>query len=202
MNTPDLHAGNRSRKSRFATLLATGTLTAMALMLGACDKSSDPDDAGNDPLRAQLIAEGQVLFQECAGCHGEGGQNGSAPPLRYSSFIAGDPTRVSRILLLGLPNDIDTASTITVNGIEYQNSMFAIGTSNGWTPREMAAIATYVRAVLNDSTSTNCTVTEVDDMPVSNCTIVPSPASVTATVRPEEIAALRDSLITEGILVE
>ncbi len=154
--------------------------------------------------RQQLIAEGQPLFQQCTACHGHDGVGEAAPPLKHSDYLIAQRMRPVRILLLGLPNEIDTATTITVNGIDIVGqSMFPLATSNGWTDRQIAAVLTYVRAVLNDSTSVNCTVSENQDgQLVSDCDIVPSPEGATTTITPEEVGALRDSLRTAGILEE
>jgi mono/diheme cytochrome c family protein len=164
----------------------------------ACDK---PTDTPPTDLRAELIAEGETLFSgSCNACHGAHGEGESAPPLKHSDYLIAERMRPVRILLMGLPNAIDT-NPIVVNGIEHQNSMLAIATQNEWSNRQIAAVLTYVRAVLNDSTSTNCVVGENEDgQPISDCDIVVSPENATTTITPEEVGALRDSLSGAGLL--
>lgn len=184
-------------KTRAALTALLATLGFAALM-GACTKSPTDDEGGDDELRAELIAEGELQFAQCTGCHEAGGVGGSAPPLLHSDFLIAERMRPVRILLLGLPNSIDTATTIKVNGVDIVgNSMPAFG--SGWTPREIAAVLTYVRAVLNDSTSVNCVPVEIDGQMKGDCDIVPSPAHATTTITPDEVAALRDSLISAGV---
>jgi hypothetical protein len=106
--------------------------------------------------------------------------------------------RPVRILLMGLPNVIDT-NPIVVNGITYENQMPAIAAD--WTDRKIAAVLTYVRAELNDSTSTNCVVSENGDgQLVSDCVIIASPANATTMITPAEVKALRDSLIAAELI--
>jgi len=178
--------------------IAISALAALTLFgVVGCEK---PTEKTTD-LRTELIAEGKTIFdQSCVACHGHDGVGESAPPLLHSDYMIEQRMRPARILLLGLPNPIDT-NPILVNGIPHENTMFAIASANNWSNRQIAAVLTYVRAVLNDSTSTNCIVTEDGDgKPVSNCTIVPSPAEATSMITPEEIGALRDSLTGAGLL--
>jgi mono/diheme cytochrome c family protein len=184
-----------------AALTAVLATVGLAALLGACTKSPTNED-DDDELRAALIAEGEPLFETCAGCHGTEGEGQAGPPLRHSDFLIAERMRPVRILFLGLPNQIDTATTITVNGVDVEgNSMFAVATSSGWTNREVAAVLTYVRAVMNDSTSVNCVPYEDENgQMASTCDIVPSPASATTMITPEEVSALRDSLIDVGYL--
>jgi|GEM_PF-3858064 len=193
-----------TRKFRFLNKSAAfATLAALSLVVViGCEKTTAPvDPPAAMTLRDSLIAEGEVTFnQSCVACHGHDGVGESAPPLLHSDYLIAQRMRPARILLMGLPNPIDS-NPIVVNGIEHNNQMFAIATSNNWNDRKIAGVLTYVRAVLNDSTSTNCVVSENGDgQPVSNCTIVPSPADAISTITPEEIAALRDSLTEAGLL--
>ncbi len=176
-----------SRAPRF--VFAFGALAA-AFLVG-CNKSTDSN--GGSGLREQLIAEGEELFQNCTACHGHEGVGEAAPPLKHSDFLIAERLRPVRILLLGLPNAIDTATTIKVNGLDIEGqTMFPIATSMGWSDRQIAAVLTYVRAVLNDSTSVNCTASENEDgQMVSECDVVASPADATTMITPDEVAAVR-----------
>jgi len=202
MKNSSISTKQDSRRLPFASkaTVAVIALAGLALLLGACDKGSEPGDGGGDDLRAQLIAEGQPIFSQCEACHGHGGVGESGPPLKHSDFVIAERMRPVRILLMGLPNAIDTATTIVVNGVPMEgNSMPALGA--GMTDREVAAIVTYVRAVLNDSTSVNCTAEENQDgQLVSDCDIIVSPEGATTMVTPDEVKALRDSLTTAGLI--
>jgi mono/diheme cytochrome c family protein len=195
------HAPSASRH----TLLAAGAAFALAALFAACDSGNN--SSGND-LRAQLIKEGEQKFSTCAGCHGfDALGTHDAPPLLHSSYIAEDPERVTRILLLGLPNDIDTARTIVVNGVSYtapegDQAMPSIASVLGksWSDRELAAVLTYVRAVLNDSVAVNCTTDSTGEEPVTTCQKQARPEAATDFVAPERVAAVRDSLDALGLL--
>jgi mono/diheme cytochrome c family protein len=190
----------QTAKSRFWNMPAAFTSIAVASMfvVVGCNKTTDPEPAD---LRTQLIAEGKVIFEEsCTSCHGHNGEGESGPPLLHSDYLIEQRMRPARILLLGLPNPIDT-NPIMVNGILHENTMFDIAIQNGMDDRQIAAVLTYVRAVLNDSTSVNCVAGENEDgQPISECDIVPSPEDATTTITPEEIGALRDSLTNAGLI--
>jgi mono/diheme cytochrome c family protein len=187
-------------KSKFwVKPVALSALAALSLLVVVgCDKTTDPEPTD---LRTELIAEGQTLYgSSCNACHGAHGEGESGPPLKHSDYLIAQRMRPVRILLMGLPNPIDT-NLIVVNGITHENQMFAIATASGWTNRQIAAVLTYVRAVMNDSTSTNCIVGENGDgQPVSDCDIIASPADATTMITPDEVGALRDSLRTAGLI--
>jgi mono/diheme cytochrome c family protein len=185
---------NRSTINKRSGALLLGILAA-AFIVG-CDKTTG--SVSDEELRAQLIAEGKTAFTSCAACHGEHGQGESGPPLLHSDYLVAQRMRPVRILLMGLPNVIDT-NPIVVNGITYENQMPAIAAD--WTDRKIAAVLTYVRAELNDSTSTNCVVSENGDgQLVSDCVIIASPANATTMITPAEVKALRDSLIAAELI--
>jgi mono/diheme cytochrome c family protein len=186
---------------RPGTFLAALMAVFFAFAAVGCEKSTNPN--GNGDLRAQLIAEGQASFITCAGCHGVDGRGhaGQTPPLLHSDFIAADPARTLRILLLGLPNPIDTAKTITVNGLQYtapgdDQGMPSIENITGepWSDRKIAAVLSYVRAIMNDSTAVNCVVDSSGSEPAATCEKQYRPASVADYVNPADVGALRDSL--------
>jgi len=193
---------NKFRFLNKSAALATLAALSLVVVIG-CNKTTDPivEPPVSMTLRDSLIAEGKTTFESsCVACHGQHGEGESAPLLLHSDYLIAQRMRPARILLMGLPNPIDT-NPIVVNGIQHENQMFAIASTNNWNDRKIAGVLTYVRAVLNDSTSTNCVVGENGDgQTVSTCTIVPSPADAITTITPEEIAALRDSLTTAGLL--
>jgi mono/diheme cytochrome c family protein len=189
---------NHSIINKRSGALLLGILAA-AFAVG-CDKTTD--SVSDEELRAELIAEGEIAFTTCAACHGEHGQGESGPPLLHSDYLVAQRMRPVRILLMGLgdpgSNPIDT-NPIVVNGITHENQMPAIAAE--WTDRKIAAVLTYVRAELNDSTSTNCVVSENQDgQLVSDCDIVVSPSTATSMITPAEVKALRDSLRGAGLL--
>jgi len=133
-------------------------LTALASQIGddvaplareLCDALAWPGKEGvelpevralTDDERA-LFDRGHVLFTTaCAQCHQTSGlgEEGKAPPLRYSPFVLGDAGRLARIVRHGLIGPI----VIGVDGgIEWDGEMPA------WpsTDEDLAAVLTYVR---------------------------------------------------------
>ena len=165
---------------------------ALAAFAVGCDKSTDPKP---DSERTQLIAMGDSIFQtSCSGCHGGEGKGHSphTPPLLHSDFLMAERLRSVRIVTMGLPNDIDTATTITVNGVDYVNQgMPAIGAS--MSDREIAAVLTFLRVKLNDSSSVNCRapIFDEEENPHADCDIVARPEAATDVVTPAEVTAYR-----------
>lgn len=105
-------------------------VAASAIAVAQPAPPATPADPALEALKAELIAEGAVLFgRNCAGCHGAQGQGqppgqGAAPPLVGSSFLAADMFFVRQVLY---------------GGGAY---MPAFGTL---TDRQVAAIGTYAR---------------------------------------------------------
>lgn len=174
----------------------------LVLSLGACDSSNGPgtDGGGYDSLhvpRSVLLDSGAVAFSTCQGCHnGRGvGTAGVVPPLLHSDFFIAQRMRPARILLMGLPNAIDSVHPITVNGLEYSDEMPNIAILEEWSNLRIAAVLTYIRSTLNDSTATNCDPDNRDDFGFATCTLVPRPAAANDSIAVWEVKALRDSLI-------
>ena len=69
--------------------------------------------------------------------------------------------------------------------------MFAVATASSWDNRKVAAVLTYVRAVLNDSTSTNCVPggVEIDVQYKPDCDNVARPSTATSMITPAELQA-------------
>ena len=195
---------NVSRSKSVRLPLAIAGLVFGAFFMVACndDKGTGPGDgpSGGDSVitRAALIAEGGVVFSDhCTGCHGlEGEGSGSIPPLLHSDFFMEEKMRPARIILMGLPNSIDTAQVITVNGVEYAfQSMPAIGSA--FSDTTIASLMTYIRVVLNDSTSTNCR-PDPSDSASTICDLNLRTGIETDSVSIAEVAEVRDSLIAGG----
>lgn len=103
---------------------------------------------------APLTAEERILFNggkavyetACVPCHQPHGmgQEGLAPPLAQSEWVAGPPQRLVRIVLNGL------RGPIKVKGQMYELDMPALGVL---TDEQIAAVLTYVRREWNHSFS-------------------------------------------------
>lgn len=182
---------------KFVRNTIAGLAAATALLVAACDNGSGPNEPpeSTELNRAKLIELGEQTFQgNCSGCHYPNGEGHSphTPPLRHSDFLMASKERFMRIMLLGIPNDVDTATTITVNGIDYVGQgMGAIGAD--FSDTTLAGLLTFLRVVFNDTLATNCGAPTLDEdsNPVANCTLVPRPEAATDSVMPDEIAALR-----------
>lgn len=176
----------------------TAVVAAAALFAVACNSGNGPDDGNPPPAelnRANLITMGeQVYTGSCSGCHYPNGEGHSphTPPLRHSDFLMASKERFVRIMLLGLPNDIDTATTITVNGVDYvDQAMGAFGADLSDTA--MAALLTFLRVEFNDTSSVNCRAPKMDpdNNPVADCDLVARPEAASDSVMPAEIAEYR-----------
>lgn len=157
--------------------------------------------------RSVLLDTGAVAFSLCAGCHNQKGVGspGFAPPIGQSDFFMEQRLRPVRIVLLGMPNVIDTQTILTVNGLEYNggdNPMSPEALDAGWSNLRIAGVLTYIRAVLNDSTSTNCNPDVLDGNQMATCTRTPRPLSEVGTdsIAVWEVKALRDSLADAGLI--
>ncbi len=182
-------------RPRFSLVTAFAALAVFALI--GCNDGGGTTEPPTPTPEEQFLAEGKAIFdQSCTACHGHHGEGESGPPLLHSDYLIAERLRPVRIMLLGLPNPVDT-NPIVVNGIEHNNAMFAIGAD--WPDRDLAAVSSYLRAVLNDSTSVNCEVGENEDgQLVSECDLVPSPEEATTFITEAEVKALRDTLESKG----
>jgi hypothetical protein len=144
-----------------------------------------------------LLDTGYALYQGyCTGCHGiEGrGSPGGVPPHANSDWFMNNKRKTIEAILKGY-ND-----SIFVNGMPYYGEMPAYGST--FSNLEVAAILTYLRIVLNDSTVTSCTVynqndpSTYDDNGFPHCQKVARTYAQRAadSVRVSEVKAVRDSL--------
>ena len=88
--------------------------------------------------QAKASAHGEELYKtNCAACHQVNGKGlpGAFPPLAGSDLIAKDPSKLMEATLLGL------SGPITVNGVEYNNTMPAMSYLSD---EDLSAIVTYV----------------------------------------------------------
>jgi hypothetical protein len=124
------------------------------------------------------------------------------PPLLHSDYAMEDRLRPLRIMLLGLPNVIDTATVITVRGLNYQDVMPAVAHDEEWSNLRIAAVLTYLRVSLNDTLASNCNPAVKDEQGFATCTYTPRPVAEVETdsVAVWEVKAIRDSLTAAGLL--
>jgi mono/diheme cytochrome c family protein len=187
-------------------LLGASAAALLALAFNACSEGgTEPLDPSLYIPRAVLLDSGEAAFGTCAGCHNANGVGSAnfAPPLRHSDYFMAERLRPARILLMGLPNAIDTAVHITVNGLSYNggnNQMPALATEEAWSNLKIAGMLTYIRALLNDSTSVSCDPGTLDQYEMAVCTKIARPAAANDSVAVWEIKALRDSLAGAGLL--
>lgn len=162
------------RSSKLKTFSGILFCMAFALFISACVEGSY--DQG---IPKVLMTKGQARFEvACTGCHefDAKGHPGSIPSLYHSDFLMADRHRPIRIQLLGLPNAVDTATTIIVNSDSFSdtirtNPMPNVGYCSS--DSEIAAVLTYVRATFNNATD---------------------------YIKVEEVAQVRDSLLKANLL--
>lgn len=119
--------------------------------------TSDTVRVRSDASRAFLLDTGAVLFAgNCSSCHGAGGRGvaGATPPLANSDFLMQNRARSIDIVLGG------TSDSLLVNGLWYQDTM--PGWANTFNDVQIAAVLTWIRAGLNDSTVTSCNANQLD----------------------------------------
>lgn len=82
---------------------------------------------------------GRLLYGLCVGCHQANGAGMPPvyPPLRNSSFVLGEPSRLIRILLHGLEGDLQ------IDGVTYRGIMSAALIHED---ADLAALATWLRS--------------------------------------------------------
>jgi mono/diheme cytochrome c family protein len=173
------------------TFVALPVLIAATMFLSACISSSDDDKKTPAPdSRSVLIDSGIVVFESCAGCHGEGGdgKGHGGPVLANSDYVMGGTKRLIATVLAGVN------APITVNGQSYPG-----GSMQGWAETysdvAIAGVLTYIRGVLNDSLVTGCTANPTNEFDVTCTKVARTPQSrETDSVSVAEVAAVRDSL--------
>lgn len=177
---------------RIATGLAV--LGFSAGLMTACDDSTKGPSTEDPTLytsKQLLIDTGTVLFETCAGCHGEGGngQGHGGPVLANSDYVMGSKARLIKTVLHGVTD------TIYVNGKMYLPG----GSMPAWeaelSNHEVAGILTYIRAVLNDSLVSDCVPVPPDSIAFT-CTRTARDSADIAndSVAVWEVKAVRDSI--------
>jgi mono/diheme cytochrome c family protein len=147
------------------------TCILLSLFFAGCLGNDDKKDSA---VPAPLYAKGKARFEGiCTGCHGVDAKgSGPNPPLYHSDFLMADRHRPIRIQFLGLPNKVDTATTIVVSDSVFSGmQMPDIGFCSS--DSEIAGVLSYVRVTFNTATD---------------------------FITVQEVASVRDSLIQAKIL--
>ena len=112
----------------------------LALGLNAAHRVQTKPGSASSSASGQIIRAGSTHYERlCAGCHGSDGLalNGEAPPLVGSSWVAGNETRLIRIVMHGVRGPIQVGDKI------YDREMPGVGSK--LSDREMAAMLSFVR---------------------------------------------------------
>jgi len=133
-----------------------------------------------------LLDSGRVLFQACAICHGGNGRGGRGPEVANSDYVQGDRTRLIRTVLEGVKQPIQ------VRGVRWKTGEM-LGWGETWDDFKIAAVLTYIRVALNDSTVTSCIPEDIEAGTWASCTLVPRDSVERArdSVAVDEVARAR-----------
>lgn len=165
------------------TIPAVTTTTATAVTSGVITPKISPPSL---PSRQMLLDSGRVFFQACAICHGGNGRGGRGPTLANSDYVQGDKTRLIRTVLEGV------YAPIYVNGVRWKTGEM-LGWGETWPDFKIAAVLTYIRSALNDSTVTFCIPEDFEAGTWASCTLAArAPEDMLRdTVGVDEVAAVR-----------
>jgi mono/diheme cytochrome c family protein len=173
--------------SLFLANCSTGSKTHAESRVEPVMDATPPDSLAVP--RATLLDSGRVYFQACAICHGNNGHGGRGPTLANSDYVQGDRERLIRTVLDGV------REPIRVNGVRWKTGEM-LGWAETWPDFKIAAVLTYIRAALNDSTVVSCVNEDVNTGTWASCVTVPRPAAEIAadSVSVEEVSAVRRTL--------
>ena len=135
-----------------SSLLGASLLLAAALALpgtGPAGAQTQPKAklAAAGVIAPALLAQGKKVYtQYCLSCHQAdgGGVPNMNPPLIKTTYVLGDKTRLTNILVHGFAEKVD------INGETYNNIMPA---HDFLTDAQMAAVLTYVRNAFGNKAS-------------------------------------------------
>jgi mono/diheme cytochrome c family protein len=113
-------------------------LIPLALYLLGQTKKKRVRESSLTALQTSMLRGKKVYTQYCMACHQVDGSGVPRlnPPLSKTSFVLGDKTRLIKIVLNGLDEEIE------INGEYYSNTMPALNTLKD---QEIADVLTYVR---------------------------------------------------------
>jgi cytochrome c oxidase cbb3-type subunit III len=110
-------------------------MSCLAVILG-CDQLPGKPKPGPEVPRPDQIVDFPTLYrQNCSGCHGDGGKNGSAYPLAnpvYQSLV--DEQGLRQVIANGLPGTMMPAFAISAGGMltDEQLDALAKGMRSAW----------------------------------------------------------------------
>jgi mono/diheme cytochrome c family protein len=173
--------------SLFLANCSTGSKTHAESRVEPVMDATPPDSLAVP--RVMLIDSGRVYFQACAICHGNNGRGGRGPTLANSDYVQGDRERLIRTVLDGV------REPIRVNGVRWKTGEM-LGWADTWDDFKIAAVLTYVRAVLNDSLVTSCIPEDVESGTWASCNTAPrTPADIaTDSISVRDVATIRATL--------
>lgn len=96
-------------------------------------------------LETQLASGAEIYSQSCTMCHYDGAGNPAAPDLKGSSYLAGEPDPLIKIILEG-QNRVSVVNGKKFNG--YMPKMDYL------TDEEVAAVTAYVRSTMAEQRET------------------------------------------------
>jgi cytochrome c oxidase cbb3-type subunit III len=114
----------------------TSSLFCLSLaVLGCSDLPGKPKPGPEVPRPDQVLDFATLYSQNCSGCHGDHGLNGSAYPLAnptYQSLM--DEQQLHQIVANGLPGTLMPAFAISANGTltDQQVDVLVKGMRNAW----------------------------------------------------------------------
>ena len=119
-----------------ARALTCSLLWISCLAMTGCDQLPGKPKPGPEVPRPDQIVDFPTLYsQNCSGCHGDGGKNGSAYPLAnpvYQSLV--DEQGLRKVVANGLPGTLMPAFAISAGGslTEQQVDVLAKGMRSAW----------------------------------------------------------------------
>lgn len=119
-------------------------------------RAINPDGGAKEKPPEELLKvlskNGAKVYSKCLGCHQAdgGGVAGAFPPLSGSEWITGDTSALAMIIVNGVKGPIQ------VKGTRWDHNMAAQG--DGMSAKDLAAVMTYVRNNLGNSTGDVVTV--------------------------------------------
>jgi cytochrome c oxidase cbb3-type subunit 3 len=119
-----------------ARSLTIGLIWMSCLAVMGCDQLPGKPKPGPEVPRPDQIVDFPTLYsQNCSGCHGDGGKNGSAYSLSnpvYQSLV--DEQSLRKVMANGLPGTLMPAFAISAGGslTEQQLDVLAKGMRSNW----------------------------------------------------------------------
>jgi cytochrome c oxidase cbb3-type subunit 3/ubiquinol-cytochrome c reductase cytochrome c subunit len=124
-------------------------------MVGSCRLPGRPQPGPEVPRPEEVLAFAPLYRQNCAGCHGESGSNGSAIDLAnpvYQELVSDDALR--RIISRGEPGTLMPGFSKAKGGMltDQQIEALVSGMRKAWKPRESSPQDSHMPAYATAST--------------------------------------------------